>query len=315
MNNFKKINNILQDLDNKTEIYICGHLQPDQDSICSSLALKEYLKFLGKKVFVLLEDKEKDIISWLEGDSDIKNNISTNNYVFIALDVNDKKRLGVYEKYFDMAKYKINIDHHQDNKYQADYTLSLPTLSATCEIIYNIINQNKNAFTKKICSCLYAGMLGDTNGFTRRLTKKTLTIAQKLINFGIDYVYIINKTFSARTLYEYKALAKLINEIKFDGFHYVVVDKSLPEFKDLTYNDILKKLAEDLRKINTIDIFLLLIVTGNTITAKVMSNKSENANVIASIFGGGGHKKEAGFTVTLSLEDIIQKTKQFLGYK
>ena len=44
-------------------------------------------------------------------------------------------------KYFDNAEYKINIDHHQDNKYEADFTLSIPGISSTCEIIFEIIKK------------------------------------------------------------------------------------------------------------------------------------------------------------------------------
>ena len=57
----------------------------------------------------------------------------------------------------------------------------------------------------------------------------------------------------------------------------------------------------------------MLIKQGNTIVAKTMTNISEKANLIAEIFGGGGHKKEAGFTVeNMSVEEIILKTKEYL---
>jgi hypothetical protein len=32
--------------------------------------------------------------------------------------------------------------HHQDNKYEADFTLSIPGISSTCEIIYEILGDN-----------------------------------------------------------------------------------------------------------------------------------------------------------------------------
>lgn len=314
MNKFKEAKQVLLQLNN-FPIYIAGHIKPDQDSIGSCMALANFLNKNGKTAFVLLEDFDKEILDWKPNYSCVVNSVSEKKYNFIALDLNEKKRLGSFEKYFDNAEYKINIDHHQDNKYEADYTLSIPGISSTCEIIYEIINaESKTFFDNDTCDYLYAGIMNDTNCFTRRLSKKTMAIAQKLINFGADYNYIIKKTFSERSMYEFKALAKLVSEIQFDEFYYVVVDKTLPEFKDLTHNQIVKKIAEDLRKIQGIDVFLMLIKSNDSIVAKVMSNVSENADKIAGIFGGGGHKKEAGFTIkNISVQEIVNRTKEFLN--
>lgn len=314
MNKFKQTKEVLDNL-NELPIYIAGHLKPDQDSVGSCLALAEYLKSKGREVFVLLEETDKDILSWKGDYSLVSSGVVHEKYNFIALDLNEKKRLGRFVQDFDGAEFKINIDHHQDNKYEANFTLSIPGISSTCEIIYEILkSEGKQVFTKNIAEYLYAGMMNDTNCFTRRLSSKTMAIAQKLINFGADYVHVIKKTFSERTMYQFKALAKLVNEIKFDGFHYAVIDKSLPEFEKLTHNNIVKQIAEDLRKIEGIDVFLILIKNGDTIVAKVMSNTSECADKLASVFGGGGHKKEAGFTIkNISVEEIILKSKEFLN--
>lgn len=314
MNKFKNTKEVLDNL-NKLPIYIAGHLKPDQDSVGSCMALALYLKSKGKDAYILLEEFDKDILSWKGDYSLVKTAVSHEKYNFVALDLNEKKRLGSFEKDFDKAEFKINIDHHQDNKYEADHTLSIPGISSTCEIIYEVIkSEGKQVFSKDIAEYLYAGMMNDTNCFTRRLSKKTMMIAQKLINYGADYMRIIKKTFSERTMYWFKALAKLVNEIQFDGFHYAVVDKSLPEYKDLTHNNIVKQIAEDLRKIDGIDVFLMLIKNGDTIVAKVMSNTSECADKLAAVFGGGGHKKEAGFTIkNVSVEEIVSKAKEFLN--
>ena len=313
MNKFKETKEVLKNLNN-LPIYIAGHVKPNQDSVGSCMALALFLKGIGKDAYVLLEEKDNDILSWKGDYSCVKNDIAHERYNFIALDLNEKKRLARFENGFDNAEFKINIDHHQDNKYEADFTLSIPGISSTCEIIYEILkSEGRSVFNKDICDYLYAGMMNDTNCFTRRLSKNTMAIAQKLINFGADYVYIIKKTFSERSLYEFQALAKLVSGIQYDGFHYVVVDKSDEAFSKLTHNQIVKKIAEDLRKIEGMDIFLVLIKNENNIVAKVMSNISECADKLAGVFGGGGHKKEAGFTIDICpIEEIIEKAKEFL---
>lgn len=313
MTKYLKMKSILLSLNNNP-IYIAGHIKPDQDSVCSCLALARWLNDKGFNAKVLLKKGDEVVINWHNDDGLIAYEIVDEDYNFIALDLNEMKRLGDFYEGFKNAKYTINIDHHQGNLYETNETLSVSGISSTCEIIYEIIKPEKGKkLEKAICEELYSGMMNDTNCFSRRLSKNTLKIAQKLINQGIDYIDIIKKTFSNRTLYQFKALAKIVNEIKYDKIYYAVVDKTLAEFKDLSHNQIVKQIAEELRKIEGIDIFVMLIKEGDSIIGKVMTNISENADKIAMILGGGGHKKEAGFTIKgLNTSEIIEKIKKYL---
>ncbi len=316
MNKFSKMKASLLRLDDNLPIYIAGHIKPDQDSVCSCLAIAAWLEQHGKKAFVLLNGSDKNIIDWQGGAKFLATEVTHEKYNFVALDLNEMKRLGDYYEAFKNAIHTINIDHHQGNVFEADETLSIPGISSTCEIIYEIIKPDRgDNLDKAICEQIYSGMMNDTNCFSRRLSENTLKIAQKLINAGIDYVGIIQKTFAGRTLYQFKALARVVDELKCDdGIYYAVVDKSREEFCQLSHNQIVKQIAEDLRKIEGIDIFLMLIKNGDTIVAKVMSNVSENADKLAAVFGGGGHKKEAGFTIKdTKIEEIISKAKEFLN--
>ena len=208
----------------------------------------------------------------------------------------------------------INIDHHQGNKTEANFVISEPDKSSTSEIVYHIISSfGAFYFDQEIAKCLYTGIMTDTNGFSRRLSNQTLSIAQKLINLGVDYEQIIRETHK-RTFYEMNALSTLIPQIQFNNsFHYVIIDKSLAEFSQLTHNQITKFIGEELRKLEGIDIMLVLIQDADKVTCKTISNISKNAHNIAEIFGGGGHSGEAGFTTTLSIEEILDKTRMYLN--
>ena len=94
---------ILKDISNDIPIYIAGHLKPDQDSVCSSLALCEYLCGLNKKAKVLLLESDKNLLNWKNDFSKIVHSVTEERYNFIALDLNDKKRLGEFLPAFDNA--------------------------------------------------------------------------------------------------------------------------------------------------------------------------------------------------------------------
>lgn len=301
--------------DNDLPVYLAGHEYPDNDSIGSCLAVARLLEKMGKEAHVLLNDQDRDILAVHDNQHLVTNTVSHDKYWFIALDLNETYRLINFEKYFKEAEFTINIDHHQGNYTNANIVLSNQSVSSTCEIIYQLYTLfGREYLDLSIASTLYTGIMTDTSVFARRLSTQTLAIAQKLLNFGINYEYLIANTYSKRTLYELKALALLVNEIQFDEcLHYLIIDKSLPQFSDLTHTQITKTIAEELRKIDQIDVFLIFILEKDSIVAKCMSNISKNANVIARLFGGGGHKGEAGFTIrNVSVEEILTKAKDFI---
>lgn len=315
MKEYKDFKKLIKNID--YPIYVAGHENPDHDSICSSLAVARLLEKLGKTVYVLLDKNDSDILEMHNNKYLVVNDVNPEHkdICFVAVDLNGTYRLGKYRRYYENAKNTINIDHHPDNLTNADLIISEINVSSTCEIVYKLIKSyGSEYFDKDIAEYLFTGIMTDTTCFSKRIFRNTFIISQKLINFGIDYEWCIRKAYAHRTMYELKAQAKLINEITFDEcLHYIVIDKSLDEFKNLSHNQITKSIAEELRKLENSDTFLIFIVEEDSITVKCKSNYSKNANVIANHFGGGGHKGEAGFTVrNETVESLLTKIKAFI---
>ena len=99
MNKFKQTKEVLLNL-NSLPIYIAGHLKPDQDSVGSCLALANYLNKNGKNAYVLLEDFDREILSWKGDYSRVVSEVKDEKFNFIALDLNEKKRLSRFVEYF-----------------------------------------------------------------------------------------------------------------------------------------------------------------------------------------------------------------------
>lgn len=315
MEKLKELKNILRNI--TTPIYLAGHVNPDHDSIGSCLAMGRLLEKMGKEVYVLLESNNQDLLEVHDNSHLVINNVDniTTPYTLVALDLNETSRLGVYESLYSKANFTINIDHHQGNFTNADFVLSDSSVSSTCEIIYNLICKfGREYIDQSIASTLYAGILTDTSGFSRRISSTTMQISQWLINKGINYENIIRNTISKRSLYELQALAYLVGQIKLeDNLHYLVIDKSLPQLSELTHLQITKSISEELRKIDSIDTFVIFILESDHIVGKVMSNLTKNANIIAKLFCGGGHKGEAGFTVQhTDYTMLVNEIKQYM---
>ncbi len=315
---YKYMAGVLKGLPKDKSVYIGGHIEtPDADSVGSCLALTKYLNSMGFNAYTLLDEKDNDFLSWFDGDkSAIVNEVNEENgYTFILLDCSFKSRLEKFESAFDNAEITVNIDHHEGNKNEAKYTIVSGDISSTCEMLYDIFVQiDPNLITEDTSALLYAGIMTDTCCFQRRLTNRTLLIAQVLINKGINYKNLIRELYTKRSMVEVKTYTSLVDKIKhYDGFDYVIVDKTTDEYRHVSQYILTKKVSEELRKIETLENFLMLMVHDDKIVGKTMCNKGDIACKLAFYFGGGGHKTEGGFTVkNMTVSEILDATKKFI---
>ena len=67
------------------------------------------------------------------------------------MDCGDEKRLGNAVKYFHAAKRTFCVDHHISNQNFADANYIFPEASSTCELVYELIDEEK--ITKEIAEC------------------------------------------------------------------------------------------------------------------------------------------------------------------
>ena len=81
----KKMNEIIQIINEKDNFVITSHHHPDGDAIGSSLALYLALKSLGKKVDIIIDDVPKKF-KYLSGYYDIKNDADREYDVGFVLD-------------------------------------------------------------------------------------------------------------------------------------------------------------------------------------------------------------------------------------
>lgn len=317
MIDYKNLKQVIDNLPQEQTILLAGHKNTDYDSICSTLSLTILLNKLGKKAFMLLEKKDYDKLKWYNNyDYIISNYGKEDKYNFILLDSNRKSRLGVFEKYFDNSNIKISIDHHEDNKQESDFIYVDEDISSTCEIIFNLINLYDNILDKNIAALLYAGIASDTNSFYKRLTSNTMLVASELLKYDIDSSYIIKNVCKNMTLDEAKILSDMINNIVYDGFHYIVMDRNNSIYKNIDYSVIFKKCASIIYEITDIEVLgLFLKELDGSISGLFRSNSVIDVDKLATKLGGGGHKKASGFENNMNIDEILEISKQYIKRK
>ena len=306
---------ILELVKDAETIAIAGHVNPDGDCIGSTLAMYNYLKRTGKTIDVYLEPIGREFKE-LPGSDAIKNNAENKVYdVFFMMDLGDTDRIGVASKLFETAKKTICIDHHITSKGVADENFILPTLSSTCEVLFEMMDVE--LITKDVATCLYTGIIHDTGVFHHSCTsKRTMEIAGELMAKGIDFGHIIDHNFYSRTYKQNQVLGRCLMEslLLWDGVGIVsyVTQKELDFY--MVSNSDLGGIIDQLRLTEGVKV-AIFIHEKEPHTYKVSMRSTVpdiDVSKVAAFFGGGGHKMAAGCTIPSGIvHDVINNiTKQ-----
>ena len=268
---------ILELVKDAETIAIAGHVNPDGDCIGSTLAMYNYLKHTGKTIDVYLEPIGREFKE-IPGSDVIKNNAENKVYdVFFMMDLGDTERIGVASKLFETAKKTICIDHHITSKGVADENFIFPSLSSTCELVFEMMDVE--LISKDVAACLYTGIIHDTGVFHHNCTsKRTMEIAGELMAKGIDFVTRKELDFY---MVGNNDLGGIIDQLRLtEGVKVAIF---IHEKEPHTYKVSMRATVSDI-----------------------------DVSKVAAFFGGGGHKMAAGCTISSGkVHDVINNiTKQ-----
>ncbi len=299
-------------LEHVSTVAILGHVRPDGDCVGSCLATWNYINiwFPGVQAQVYLEPIP-NIFRFLKGADQICNNQDADICydLCIVQDCSDTLRPGAFIKYFETAKKTVCIDHHISNGSFADVNHVFPEVSSTSELIFTLLEEEK--ITKEIAECIYTGIVHDTGVFQYRSTSaRTMNIAGKLMERGIDFTRIIDETFYTKTYNQNRIMGKALMDSKLylDGAciaSYVTM-ADMAEFEVLPKH--LDGIVSQLRVTKDVELALFLYeLEPGRFKLSMRSNDKVNVADIAVTFGGGGHVRAAGADMEGTAEDIIGK--------
>lgn len=308
-------------LDKKLEgagsVAILGHVRPDGDCISSCLGLLDYLEAVYPEVeaVVYLEDPvpKFKFLQGFEKICDLSGETWTDTDAVpvydlcVCLDCGDADRLGEGKKILEAAGDSVCVDHHITNKGYAQVNVVEPEASSTCEVLYGLLKEE--GITRKVAECLYTGIVHDTGVFKYSCTSpRTMVIASKLMEKGIDHTRIIDESFFQKTYLQNQILGRaLFESIAFlDGkCIFSVIRLKDMKFYGVTSKD-LDGIVEQLRVTEGVECAIFLHETEPHIyKVSLRSSNSLDVAKIAAYFGGGGHVRAAGCTMSGSIYDVI----------
>lgn len=301
---------LLEAINKAEKIILISHQKPDGDACGSVLAMFLYLRFLGKSPTAFLVDYPSEQFSFLPAIELIQSNrevLLQDWDLAIVLDSAALDYTGIEEDLFPKQKNIVNVDHHFSNDLFGAINMVDDKASSTCEIVYRFLDFCGFEFDKNVAICLMTGMLTDTVGFTNSATNSVAIAAtSKLMKTGAKIKTVINNVVYNKSVAGLKmwgiALLRLsVNNAS--GLAYTYVIES-----ELKRHNIAEEEIDGL--VNFLNVlvdvpgvaFFRINSTHTKVSLRTASDDINMAN-LAEYFGGGGHQKAAGFTLSWPIKE------------
>jgi phosphoesterase RecJ-like protein len=209
--------------------------------------------------------------------------------------------------------FRINVDHHHDNTLFGDVNLVETKASSTAEIVYKLAVLLGVEITPEIASALYVGLVTDTGKFMYENTDaETHRITAELIDAGVA----VDETY--RRLYEHVPIEKLrLLSRALDGIQrhcsnrLVVTYIAAADYEASgAGEEMTEGIIDHLRSVEGGKVAALVRDQGDRgRAARKVSLRSSggelDVSAIARKHGGGGHKRAAGFSTDLELDELV----------
>ena len=298
-----------QMLEQTGSVVILGHVRPDGDCQGSTLGLYHYIQtnYPAVRAAVYLEESSPKF-GYLTGYDAILHETDEERYeLCICLDCGDEERLGSFGVFLANASKSLCLDHHITNTRFCEVNLVSENASSTCEVLFEQLDEEK--IDKAAAECLYTGLIHDTGVFKYSCTSaRTMEIAGKLMAKGIDFGSIIDNSFYKKTYVQNQILGRaLLESITFlDGkCIFSALRQSEMEFYGVNGKDM-DGIIDQLRLTEGVEVAIFMYQTGpQEFKVSLRSQNAVDVSRIASYFGGGGHVRAAGCTMSGRIHDVV----------
>jgi bifunctional oligoribonuclease and PAP phosphatase NrnA len=310
-------------------VCITTHVNPDGDGIGSEVGLAHLLRAQGVDAIITNPSQTPPRFSFLfDGLPGVDRSAEAVKELrradlIIVLDISDLTRLGMLiETVKNRGVPVACVDHHVSVGVLPPGPRYLdPDAAATGELIYELAKANGWKVTEQVARALYVAILTDTGGFRFSNTRaRTLRVAADLLEAGVDneeiYLEVYARAPEGRPRLFAEALQTLVVESE-HGLAWVTVPPGAIERLGVSSDD-LDGVVEFPRSIEGVRMALLFReISQGRVKVSLRSVGDVDVAAFAKPYGGGGHTKAAGLSLTGSLAEVqatvLKAAREFLA--
>lgn len=286
---------------------LVAHRKPDGDTLGAMLAVYNWLKDRGQEAIPFCVDRPAAAYGYFHRVDEV----TTEPEVFsdpgvdmiCVFDAGDLKYAGIAEHVDAMGErpFIANFDHHVTNEFFGDENLVIIGASSTAEVVHGFFRANGESPSREMSVCLMTGLLTDTSNFSNPATTVgSLEAASDLLLRGADINDITRRLMKDKPLVALKVWGLALERLKWHPEDRLATTALFR--KDFEEHDVddehLEGLSNFLNHLLTAEVVLVLKETANgRVKGSYRSANEIDVAEMAKQYGGGGHKKAAGFAI------------------
>jgi phosphoesterase RecJ-like protein len=181
--------------------------------------------------------------------------------------------------------------------------------AAACgEMVFELIAALGVPLSLEIATHVYLAILTDTGSFHHsNITPRTFEICRRTVEAGVNPAIMARRVYDSNSFGKLKLIGALLDSMQLvDNGHLAVLqmDEDMLEACGCTYNDTegVINLPLTAREIQAV-VFFKVAASGE-VRVSMRSKYDVDVRLVASEYGGGGHKNAAGFTVKRPLAEV-----------
>ena len=308
--NQQKNQKILEVLLSSKSVLITSHIRADGDSLGAMSALHGFLASKGITPTLYYDGEVPRLYRFLPA-MDRLNAGGPAPDTTVVLDCPGLDRLGSSLQKITPGLFIINIDHHPGNELFGRVNLVSEGASSTSELLYYLILEGDGEITNEIAQAIYTGILTDTGQFSNaNTTREAFLISAELMEAGLDVEDLGRRLYKSvpPNVFKLRSVASAGMKFTLDG-RVATLSVSTDLFSQTGTRPIdTQHFADIPQSVNGVDVGIFLREESgpNQIKISVRSSDALDANALARKFGGGGHRRAAGFSLQCSLVEAEQ---------
>lgn len=302
-------------IDSAQRIVLLAHEHPDPDALGSALGLAHALAPLDKQCVVACADPVPSNYTFLPGRENVVTELPDEVFdLVVALDAGELTRYGAlyqqHQRFFDSAPI-LNIDHHVTSNGCGVVNIIDAQSAATAELLTLFLLQRGVAVPLAAAQCLLAGLITDTRSFEfDATTARTLAAGAYLVGCGAVPHTIVKPMYRMKPLAKARLWGHILAETLESTADGRIVWASMTQAqlraKDTTA-DMEDGLSSYLMDIDGVALAVLFKESAAGVTRVSLRTAAPyDAAAICRAFGGGGHVRAAGCTLTLDLATAMR---------
>lgn len=294
-----------QHLKKADKILCIAHRKPDGDSLGTALAFYYALSAEGKQVDLACVDQPAETFSFLPGIKKFQREIDPGAYdLLIVCDAGASymtKYHEIHPQIFDGGTPVINIDHHASNDNFGTLNMVDVNSASTTVLLYKLFSFLGIRITPEIATCLICGIYNDTGALMHSNTNlEVFEITGRLVELGGNIQAVARNLFKTTPVKRMHVWGRALERATVNEQGVVATVLTQADFDELgATSEDLGGLVDFLNSVPDTKFTVLLNEDEKGNVKGSFRTRRDDVDVaeLAGRFGGGGHRKAAGFTM------------------